>query len=268
MGCGSCLMVTLRLFQLVCAVIIIGIGAWFVHTANTVRQKGDKVINDLFHGSPKEQIWQKFFDSLIKVPTRVWFALFAGIWVIVTLLFLSLATKFRWRIASRALLIILELLTMLLMMGAFVAVASLALELEPICILLDTAAPELLVFARVCPFSKAYAVSSGLSWFLFLLTAVTVLVQNCCGRGREKKKTLSFEPEASGQAPEHPQPYAYGGYQQVPLVVMQQPPMTYDSYGVLKSAGWKEQELSFPVREARGGEKAAPLPPGGEGRGF
>ena len=28
MGCGSCLMVTLRLFQLVCAVIIIGIGAW------------------------------------------------------------------------------------------------------------------------------------------------------------------------------------------------------------------------------------------------
>lgn len=267
-------MVTLRLFQLVCAVIIIGISAWVVHTANTVRQKGDKIINDLFHGSPKEQIWQKFFDSLIKVPTRDWFALFAGIWVVSALLFLSLATKFRWRIASRTLLTILELLTMLLMTGAFWAVASLALELEPICILLDVAAPELLAFARICPVSKAYAVSGGLSWFLFLLTAVTVLVQNCCGRGREKK-TLSFEPEAGGQAPGHPQPYAYGGYQQVPPVVMQQPPITYDPYGAPKSPGWKEQEQGFSVREVSGGavelgsgEKALPMPPGSGRRGF
>jgi hypothetical protein len=155
-----------------------------VHTANTVRQKGDKIINDLLHGSPKEQTWQKLFDSLIKVPTRDWFALFAvrsppnnthahtnaslslhqGIWVVAALLFLFLATKFRWRIASRALLTILELLTMLFMMGAFWAVASLALKLEPICILLDVAAPELLAFARICPVSKAYAVSGGLSW--------------------------------------------------------------------------------------------------------
>ena len=114
--------------------------------------------------------------------------------------------------------------------------------------------------------------------FLFLLTAVTVLVQNCCGRGREKKKTLSFEPEAGGQAPGHPQPYAYGGYQQVPLVVMQQPVvtqqplMTYDSYGVPKSVGWKEQELSFSVREVngggRGGEKALPMPLGSGRRGL
>jgi hypothetical protein len=123
--------------------------------------------------------------------------------------------------------------------------------------------------------------------FLFLLTAGTVLVQNCCGRGREKKKTLSFEPEAGGQAPGHPQPYAYGGYQQVPLVVMQQPvvtqqpSITYDPYGAPKSAGWKEQELSFSAREVsggavepgsggggRGGEKALPMPPGSGRREF
>ena len=203
-------MVTLRLFQLVCAVIIIGISAWGSSfplnspsqrtqysirpnilsqscTPRTLSAKKAIKSSTTFSTAPQKSKYGRNsstrssksphvsgspsspYAPLSHAPpththTNASLSLHQGIWVIVTLLFLSLATKFRWRIASRALLIVLELLTMLLMMGAFVAVASLALKLEPICILLDAAAPELLVFARVCPFSKAYAVSSGLSW--------------------------------------------------------------------------------------------------------
>ena len=55
---------------------------------------------------------------------------------------------------------------MAVMACAFAAIASLTLELEPLCFALDYVAPELIAFFRVCPISKAYSAAAALSWYV------------------------------------------------------------------------------------------------------
>lgn len=234
-------MITTRLFQVICAITVISLGVWVAHTAQSAREKGDSFLDSIFTDPDKEKFWKDFFDSLMQTPMRVWFVIGAGSWTLLFLLFLALSHNF-FRHLHRHVLIILELLTAIILSLAFAAIASLATELEPLCYALDVVAPELVAFFRVCPISKAYAIAAGLAWFLFVLTTITVLVQNCCSRGR-KKKMLSFEPTTSEER---------NGYKAVSIASVHTHSTMYDPY--VPKAGMKGQESGVAVTEVR--EKA------------
>ena len=57
----------------------------------------------------------------------------------------------------------LELLTLIIWLLGFAAELTIALEIEPMCFLVDYA-PFLLKFFRICPFSKGAAAAGALGW--------------------------------------------------------------------------------------------------------
>ncbi|KAF2802062.1 uncharacterized protein BDZ99DRAFT_504090 [Mytilinidion resinicola] len=294
MGCGSCLMITLRLFQALCAINMIALGAWINHTVTSAREKGDDVINAIFEDPDREKLVRNFFDSLLQTPKRVWFTIGAGTWTLLYLLLLtitylvsrrrarknrsippsytdpasnSISTPKRPHPLPTPLHLTLDLLTTLLLAGAFAAIASLALSLEPVCVALDFAAPETLAFVKVCPISKVEATMSGLTWLLFAFTSISLIVKHCCGclkRRRERKaRKINFDPAAfsAGSAPRMgyvavpaPQMYA-GGPRAQPMEIGREGEMRYDLHSPVdgrKKGGFVEVRV---VEDEDGGER-------------
>lgn len=63
--------------------------------------------------------------------------------------------------ASRAILIGVELITCLIMLGAFISITTFAVQILPMCIIVDMI-PPLVAVVRVCPVSKAWIVALAL----------------------------------------------------------------------------------------------------------
>ncbi|KAF2495422.1 hypothetical protein BU16DRAFT_618243 [Lophium mytilinum] len=293
MGCGSCLMVTLRLFQALCAITMLALGVWINDTVTSAREKGDDVINAIFEDPDREKLVRNFFDSLLQTPKRVWFTIGAGTWTLLYLLLLttthlisrrrtrktqsiptsytpppstSNSTPKRLHPLPTPLHLSLDLLTTFLLAAAFAAVASLALSLEPVCIALDFVAPETLAFVKVCPISKVEAVMSGLTWLLFAFTSVSLVVKHCCGcvkRRRDRRtKRVNFDPAAStaGMVPRMgyaavPAPHVYAGdHLGQPMEVGREGDVRYDPYSPIDGRG-KRGFVEVRVAEDEGGRK-------------
>jgi hypothetical protein len=77
-----------------------------------------------------------------------------GIWAICAIVFVLIYKKYS-KSASRAILIGVELITCLIMLGAFISIATFVVQILPMCIVVGMI-PPLVAVVRVCPVSKAW----------------------------------------------------------------------------------------------------------------
>jgi hypothetical protein len=115
----------------------------------------------------------------------------------------------------------LELLSMIVMGGAFAATLTLAVKLDPTCNGLDASSSgDLMAFGMLCPLSKGWSIAGGVGWSVVAITSFSALVSLC--RHRRSKQTCSFEPTVSALGMGH-------GYQAVvPPVARADVPTLYD----------------------------------------
>lgn len=100
-----------------------------------------------------------------------------GCFTFLAALFVFLSLKMDRLKVSRYLLVPLEVLSMLVMAGAFAASLSLAIKLDPLCSGLDSSSSDdLIPFAMLCPLTKGYSIAGGVGWLAFprLNTAIAV----------------------------------------------------------------------------------------------
>ncbi|KAF2714060.1 hypothetical protein K504DRAFT_425202 [Pleomassaria siparia CBS 279.74] len=186
-SCRTCLVFTVRSLQVACALTVIAIGAWTNHIITSLREHLNELLDQVLdEDSTIEDLLERFFNSILQTPKRVWFAVAAGTWAICAVILLAVYRKYA-KSPSRRILISIEFLTCLMMLGAFVSVTTFAVELLPMCILVD-AIPPLVTVVRVCPASKAWVASLTLGLVLFIITLIGVIVQECCSGQRKREK--------------------------------------------------------------------------------
>ncbi|MCJ1237437.1 hypothetical protein MMC14_005422 [Varicellaria rhodocarpa] len=203
MGFRNCVFASLRVLQIMVTMLTLGFVIYVInlsHKLEHFREDGDKELTNLIaeHPSVAEHI-DEFIKKVLGVPKRVWFLLFVSIWTSFVISYKSAANKWFPTGTRRAYMVPLELLTLILWLLGFAAELTIALEIEPLCYLVDFA-PFLLRFFRVCPFSKGASAAGALGCLCWTTTAIMA----CCG-GRRKSPELTRTVEAGVEMRDDPQ---------------------------------------------------------------
>ncbi|KAF2681809.1 hypothetical protein K458DRAFT_391762 [Lentithecium fluviatile CBS 122367] len=187
-ACRTCLIFSIRLIQLVLAFAIIAFGAWSIHIINDIRENGDELLGKAALETDIDTLInidkiREFFDSLLQTPKRVYFAITAGAWTVCAIIGMEAYRKFA-RSAKRAVMVVLELFTCLMMVAALACITTLTVSLIPMCLVVDLI-PPLVLIVRVCPMSKAWTATLALGSLLFMIS----LIVACCSKTKEKQST-------------------------------------------------------------------------------
>jgi hypothetical protein len=130
-----------------------------------------------------------FIEKLLEVPDRVWVVLIVSIWTFLAIAYKPAATKWFPKGSSNSYLIPIEILTSILWLLSFGAIVSLAVEIEPLCLIADEV-PFLLKYLGVCPISKVASVASAFDWALWTITSIVLC---CVGKRTSSERSRSIE---------------------------------------------------------------------------
>ncbi|KAF2267488.1 hypothetical protein CC78DRAFT_541720 [Lojkania enalia] len=207
MGFGVVVLSGLRTLAVAVALAVIGLGAWVQHTVHDVEIRGTVVVDVTRLSVDEDNKWLDFMDAVVDSQIQIWVAIGSGCFAFLAGVHILLSIKVDRFKVSRYILVPVELLSMIVMGGAFAATLTLAIKLAPRCRDLDTASsPDLASFAMLCPLSTGYSIASGVGWFVLAITSTAATIAAC--HHRREQKACSFEPTASALGMSH-------GYQAV-----------------------------------------------------
>lgn len=103
-------------------------------------------------------------DFILATPIRIYIGISVSIWTLLTTFYLIVFPRVRnGKFAPRALIISLEILTIIFWFWAFIAVALFAVEVEPLCLAVDDI-PIIKKAIESCMIMKVVAAFAASSW--------------------------------------------------------------------------------------------------------